>query len=144
MNIEDLNACLRGELASIETYGQALEKIRGEFAQDARFQQLTTMLQDHREAAARLRSLIQQMGGVPTDESGAWGTWSKTVMGTAKLLGDKAALKALKEGEESGVKQYQGISQDPSSAAEVRNAAAEILTRHQEHVRELDLLIEAA
>ena len=144
MNTEDLNACLRGELASIETYEQALEKIRGEFAQDARFQQLTTMLQHHRDAAARLSSLIEQMGGAPSTDSGAWGTWSKTIMGTAKLLGDKAALKALKEGEESGVKQYQGISQDQSSPAEVQHAAAEILTRHQEHVRQLDLVIEAA
>lgn len=66
----------------------------------------------------------------------------KTVMGTAKLLGDKAALKALKEGEESGVKQYQAVSQDPDSPDRGANRT-EIMSRHQAHVRRLDVLIDA-
>lgn len=91
-----------------------------------------------------MRSLIQRMGGTPSDDSGAWGTWSKTVMGTAKLLGDKAALKALKEGEESGVKSYESVAQDPSAPADTKNLLAGIITMEQEHVRDLDRLMEAA
>ena len=144
MNAEDLNACLRGEIAAIETYEQALDKIRGEYAADARFQQLAAMLQDHQEAAARLRGLVQQCGAAPATDSGAWGAWSKTVMGTAKLLGDKAALKALKEGEEDGVKQYDRVAQQASALTEVRSAAATLKTKNEEHIRQLDLLIETA
>jgi hypothetical protein len=45
-------------------------------------------------AADRLKTEIQRLGGTSVDDSGAWGTWSKIVMATARLFGDKAALKA--------------------------------------------------
>ena len=112
MKANDLNECLRGELSAIETYHQALEKNRKQYGEETRFQQLASMLKDHQEAAMRLRRLIEGLGGTPSNDSGAWGTWSKTVMGAAKLLGDKAALKALKEGEESGIKRYDDIADD--------------------------------
>ena len=144
MNLEDLNKCLRGELAAIETYEQALEKNRQQYGQEVKFQQLAEILKDHEEAASQVRSLIQRMGGTPSGDSGAWGAWSKTVMGTAKLIGDKAALKALKEGEESGVKAYESVAQDPSAPADTKSVLAGIITMEQEHIRELDRLMEAA
>ena len=144
MNTDELNKCLRSELSAIETYQQALEKNRQQYGRDPSFQQLTQMLEDHEEAAARLRSLIQQNGGTPSNDSGAWGTWSKTVMGAAKLFGDKAALKALKEGEESGMKEYQSIAQDSAASADVKSVTSPLIAKQQEHIRQLDRLIEAA
>lgn len=144
MTADDLNRCLRSELSAIETYRQALEKHRQQYGQEPQFQQLSRMLQEHEDAAARLRTLVQQRGGTPSTDSGAWGTWSKTVMGAAKLFGDKAPLKALKEGEESGLKAYQDISQDSGTPTDVRNAVSALLARQQEHIRELDRLIDAA
>lgn len=144
MNLEGLNKCLRGELAAVETYQQALEKNRQQYGQEVKFQQLAEILKDHQEAASQVRSLVQRMGGTPSDDSGAWGTWSQTVMGTAKLLGDKAALKALKEGEESGLKSYESVAQDPSAPADTKSLLAAIITMEQEHVRKLDRLMEAA
>jgi hypothetical protein len=144
MNIDDLNKCLRSELSAIETYQQALEKNRSQYGQDTKFQQLSKMLDDHREAASQLRTLIEQKGGKPSGDSGAWGTWSKTIMGAAKLIGDKAALKALKEGEESGMKEYQSIAQDSAAPADVKTVTSPLLAKQQEHIRELDRLIEAA
>ena len=144
MNTDDLNKCLRSELSSIETYRQALDKHRQQYGQEPSFHQLSQMLQDHEDAAARVRGLVQQHGGTPSTDSGAWGTWSKTVMGAAKLFGDKAALKALKEGEESGVKEYQSIVQDSSTPADVKNTLAPLISRQQEHIRRLESLIDAA
>lgn len=144
MNFEDLNKCLRSELSAIETYHQALEKHRQDATNDAHFQQLNQMLDDHRDAASRLQSLIQQNGGTPAADSGAWGTWSKTVMGAAKLFGDKAALKGLKEGEENGLKDYENVARDSSASAEVKNIISPLMARQQEHIRQLDRLIEAA
>ena len=141
---DDLNKCLRSELSAIETYQQALEKIRSEHAQDASFQQLSQMLSDHRDAASRVRTLVQQHGGTPSTDSGAWGTWSKTIMGAAKLLGDKTALKALKEGEESGVKEYQALVQDSGTPPDVRDEISSIMARQREHISRLDALIAAA
>lgn len=144
MNTDELKKCLRSELSAIETYHQALEKHRQQYAHDAKFQQLTQMLNDHREAASQLRTLIQQKGGTPSNDSGAWGIWSKTVMGAAKFFGDKAALKALKEGEESGMKEYQSIAQDSAASADVKSVTSPLMAKQQEHIRQLDRLIEAA
>ena len=141
MDVQDLNKCLRNELSAIETYRQALEKNRGQYGADSKFRQLSQMCSDHEQAAAHLRTLIQQQGGTPSDDSGAWGAWSKTVMGTAKLFGDKAALKALKEGEESGLKDYEGVLREPDTSG-VNSTLAPIVRKEQEHVRELDRMIE--
>lgn len=144
MDFDDLNKCLKSELSAIETYHQALEKHRNQHAHDAKFQQLAQMLEDHRDAASQLRTFIQQNGGRPSDDSGAWGTWSKTVMGAAKLLGDKAALKALKEGEESGLKEYQSAARDSAASADMKTITSPLMARQQEHIRQLDRLIETA
>ena len=144
MTADDLNRCLRSELSAIETYQQALEKSRQQYGQEPQFQQLSRMLQEHEEAATRLRTFVQQHGGTPSTDSGAWGTWSKTVMGAAKLFGDKAALKALKEGEESGLKEYEAIARDATTPTDVENAVATLMARQREHIRELDHLMAAA
>src|SRR5215211_4921277 len=144
MNLENLNKCLRGELSAIQTYQQTLEKNRPQYGQDVKFQQLAEILKDHEQAASRVRDLIQRMGGTPADDSGAWGTWSKTVLGAANLFGDKAALKALKEGEESGVKSYESLAQDATAPTDTKSLLAGIITMEQEHIRELDRLMETA
>lgn len=144
MHGDDLNKCLRSELSAIETYHQALEKMRQEHGQDPAFRELNQMLSDHRDAAARLRTLVQQHGGTPSTDSGAWGAWSKTVMGAAKLFGDKSALKALKEGEESGLKEYQTLAQDSGTPVDVRTELSSLAARQQAHITQLDRLIDAA
>jgi hypothetical protein len=144
MKPDDLNSCIRSELAAVETYRQALEKQRSQYGQKPEFRELNDVLRDHEEAAAQWRTIVQQLGGTPTTDSGTWGTWSKTVMGTAKLFGDKAALKALKEGEESGLKEYRGVANDASAPAEVTGLASKLVQRREAHVRFLDRLMEAA
>jgi hypothetical protein len=143
MNPDDLNKCLRGELSAVETYTQALDKAQSDPGRGSELQQLSRILEDHRRAASQLQSLVQQAGGTPSDDSGAWGTWSKTVMGAAKMFGDAAALKALKEGEESGLKDYRnatGNAGAPSSTA--AGQLATLAAKNEEHIRTLDQLIE--
>ena len=144
MEPNELNSCIRSEIAAVETYRQALEKQREHYGQKPEFQQLDGVLRDHEEAVERWRAIVPQLGGTPAADSGAWGTWSKTVMGTAKLFGDKAALKALKEGEESGLKEYRAFADDESAPREVKSLAAELAKRREAHIGLLDRLIEAA
>ena len=143
MKFDNLNKCVRSEISAIETYQQALDKHRTEYGQHAGFQQLSGILADHQETLSTLRSSIQQSGGTPSSDSGAWGTWSKTVMATAKLFGDKAALKALKEGEESGLKEYQSIIDDDDATQEMKTAITRIVPKQRQHVAQLDALIAA-
>ena len=140
---EDLNKLLRDELAATETYRQALDKVRNEYGKDAKFQQLTQIQRDHEQTAAELRTLIQQKGGVPSDDSGAWGTWSNTVMGAARVFGDKAALSALLSGERSGVDDYQDVLKESRTPDDVRHKFRSLLARNQEHIVQLEQMIDA-
>src|SRR5688572_24562249 len=101
--IDTLNSLLRGELAAVETYQQALAKL-GDTKGAA---ELRRVHAEHRAAADALRQHVHQHGGQPAQGSGAWGAFAKAIEGTAKLFGNDAALKALKEGEEHGLKEYQ-------------------------------------
>lgn len=143
LNVNDLNSALRGELAAIETYGQALDKLRAEHGNDPKFEQLSRILEQHDQAAARLQSIIRQHGGTATTDSGAWGTWSNTVMGAARLFGDRSALKALKEGEESGIKHYRRVLDDSAVPGDVRSEVTTLMQSSQEHVRHLDQMMDA-
>ena len=141
--VDGLNRCLRSELSAIETYRQALDRDRDEYGTQTEFQRLSEILRDHEDAASQLRHLTRQRGGEPSDDAGAWGTWSKIIMGAAKLFGDKAALKALKEGEESGFKEYDRFQRESNPSREALDLTSELMGRVQRHIRELDSLIAA-
>src|SRR5438445_8219024 len=98
-----LNSLLYGELAATETYQQALAKL-GEGPGVADLRRIHA---EHRTAANRLRQHIHTHGGKPDQDSGVWGTFAKAIEGAATLLGNSAALRALKEGEERGIKDYE-------------------------------------
>ena len=141
--VEDLNELLLDELSAIQTYRMAIDKSRKDHGPDARLEQLTNMLHDHEQAAARLRELVQRMGGTAANDSGTWGTWANTVMGAARLLGDKTALRALKEGEESGIRDYRSALRE-FHTPEVLEVFTANLSSEEEHVLKLDRLIHAA
>jgi uncharacterized protein (TIGR02284 family) len=122
---DTLNSLLRGELAATETYQQALEKI----GNDAGASELRQIHVDHREAANTLRQHVHNVGGTPDQGSGAWGAFAKAVEGTAKLFGNTSALKALKEGEEHGVKSYENVLQDSDLPTECQTLVRTVLCR---------------
>lgn len=107
---DTLNSLLRGELSATETYQQAMAKVSDE--QGAT--DLRQIRDDHRTAANAIRQHIHELGGKPDQDSGVWGAWAKAVEGAAKLFGNKAALKALKEGEEHGISLYERVLKDES------------------------------
>lgn len=136
-DVNALNSLLRGEMSAIETYRQALEKAGTEpGAQD-----LHRFARDHRDAADQLWHHIEQHGGKPSEGSGAWGTWAKAVEGTAKLFGNAAALKALKEGEEHGLKDYQSALENKDLAPECLTLIRGLAEKQRQHISALDRLI---
>lgn len=100
--VDKLNSFLRGELSAVETYRMAMEKL-GAGASQTRLQEC---MSSHQQRVNLLRSRIQQLGGQPAQDSGAWGGLAKLVQGGADLLGEKAAISALEEGEDHGLKDY--------------------------------------
>jgi len=135
-----LNRLIRGELSAIETYRQALDRMRD--APEAT--ELHSMMVEHRTAVQTLREHVQQRGGNPADSSGAWGAWAKLVEGAAQLFGNAAALKALKEGEEHGIKEYESFLADEHADQECRDLVrTQLLPQARSHIPVLDRLIDA-
>jgi hypothetical protein len=139
-----LNSFLRGEISAAETYRMAIDKVGD--ARDAAAQNvglLREIQEEHGRAAQALRDRIRELGGEPSDSSGAWGAWAKFTQGTANLFGDASALKALKEGEEHGMKDYnEGLDDiDMTTAELIQN---QLIPAQQRHINLLDQLINSA
>ena len=138
--VEALNSLLRGELAATETYQQALAKV----GEEPGAHELKRIHVEHREAANTLRQHVHKHGGKPDQGSGAWGTFAKAVEGVAKLFGCTAALKALKEGEEHGIKEYEAFLEDVNADQECKDLArTQLLPQCRSHIPILDRLIDA-
>jgi len=136
-DLDALNELLRGEMSAIETYRQALEA-------ESSAQDLHHFAQDHRDAADQLWHHVEQHGGQPSEGSGPWGSWAKVVEGTAKLFGNAASLKALKEGEEHGLKSYQSALENEDMAPECLTLIRNLADKQREHITGLDRLIAQA
>jgi len=135
-----LNALLRGEIAATETYQQAL----GTFDSGMEDRELRQIHTEHRQAANTLRQHVHSMGGTPSQNSGVWGAFAKAVEGTAKVFGNQAALKALKEGEEHGLKQYQDALQEQALPfACISLIQSTLLPQTQTHIATLERLMSA-
>lgn len=135
---DTLNSLLRGELSAVETYNQALSKL-GDTKGAAELRRIHSQ---HREAAATLRQHVEQHGGQPDQTSGAWGAFARAVEGTAKLFGNDAALKALKEGEEHGINAYEKALRDTGLPADCGTLIrSRLLPQARAHLPVLDRLM---
>jgi hypothetical protein len=112
--IDQLNSFLRGELSAVETYRLALRAMSS-FQGEA---QLVECMRSHEERVRILREQIQRLGGVADKTSGAWGTFASLIEDGAAALGQKAAVAALEEGEDHGLKDYR--TDLPKLAPEIR------------------------
>lgn len=138
IDISQLNSLLRGEMSALETYRQAREKV-GETGFGA--EEMRQLQIEHRDAADSLWHHIEQHGGSPSEGSGAWGTFAKAVEGVAKIFGDTAALKALKEGEEHGLKDYQAALEDKNLPADCQALIRGLMEKQRAHIGVLDRLM---
>jgi Domain of unknown function (DUF2383) len=137
---DSLNALLRGELAVTETYQQALAKV----GDDPRGADLHIIRDAHRTAANTLRQHVHEHGGKPDQGSGGWGVYAKTVEAAARMFGDTAALKALKEGEEYGIKDYEKALADATLPTDCKELIrSTLLPQTRAHVPVLEKLMAA-
>lgn len=125
--VDQLNAFLRGELSAVETYRQALEKVKDHAAR--------AVLHDgqkcHLERTTKLQEKIREFGGQPASDSGPWGTFAKLIEGAAAALGDSAAIAALEEGEDEGLRDYEAKMANLDTTT-IQWLQIEILHRQQE------------
>jgi uncharacterized protein (TIGR02284 family) len=138
--IDTLNELLRGEIAAVETYQQALARIES----DPGASELRQIHDEHCDAANALRQHIRHHDGSPERGSGTWGAFARAVEGVAKLLGNTLTLKALKEGEQMGVKAYEDALKDDRLSAGCKDLIRkQLLPQTRGHIVILDRLLEA-
>lgn len=137
--VDQLNSLLRGEISAAETYRIAIEKV--EPGRATELASLREISREHGEHAQKLREEIRRLGGEADDASGAWGAWAKTVQGVSSLFGDASALKALKEGEEHGLKDYQDAV-DELDAPGRQRIVETMIPAQQRHIDILDAMID--
>lgn len=138
---DKLDEVIRGEKSAIETYDQILEK----FKSDIKGQSLADLKNDHVQAVSTLQTRLAIEGERPSESSGPWGGVAKTIMGTAKLFGNASALKALKEGEEHGLKEYKELlacDDLPSDVADI--VRDNLLPKQSQHIDRIDELMRQA
>jgi rubrerythrin len=129
-----LDDLIRGEMAAVRTYDNVLEKVK-----DAKeVEKLKTIRKDHVNAVEKLKTFAGKDVKEDTNSSGAWGTFATAWTGGAKLFGDEAALKALNQGEEHGIREYKEALDDDSIKPELKQMIrTQFLPKQEEHIKTL-------
>lgn len=102
-DVDQLNSFLRGEMSALETYDQAIEKLKDE---PALAETLRNCRTSHDRRVTALKAEVRRLGGEPAEGSGTWGAFAKLVEGGAKVFGKSSAVSALEQGEDHGRDDY--------------------------------------
>src|SRR5688572_28855994 len=99
---EKLKECYQNELSAMETYDLALKNIDHVGLHHT----LQEILASHARRVELIRDQMSRLGVEVPKSSGVWGTFTKAVQAGADLLGDRAAIAVLEEGEDRGLEKY--------------------------------------
>ena len=132
--IDKLNGILKGELSAVETYRQALEKVKDPIIKE----DLKECHMCHSSRVDTLVEKVKEFGGNPVANSGAWGSFAKLMAGGATVFGDKASIAVLEEGEDKGIADYMKLLAD--SNINVKEIASELMPKQEgTHAKMRDL-----
>ena len=136
--IDNMEEVLRGEMSAVEAYEQVIEKID----ETPEVIHLRELLINHREAVSYWKRQVRTEHATPDNFSGTWGVFVETFVGVAKLLGSTATLKALKEGEEHGLSQYENLLEDESASLVNKNYIRNVLIPNQKrHISTIEAMV---
>lgn len=135
-----LDDLIRGELAALKAYDQALKDVKAPKERE----RLQAIRNNHEKAVSKLSKYA---AGKPelledTEDAGPWGTFAKAWTKTRSFTGNEGALKALKDGEEHGIEEYQEALDDDSIPKELKQAIkSDLLPQQKEHMESLNKMI---
>jgi hypothetical protein len=136
--VQDLERILRGELAAVEAYRQVLEK----YSTYEQIGELKRIQSEHEKAVEFWKTQLRSQEAYVEDSSGPWGTVVETFVGAAKLLGDGATLRSLKEGEEHGLSEYQDLIENENINFQSESFIKTIcFDQQRRHIASLEALI---
>lgn len=102
-SIEKLNEFLSAELSAVQTYREAIDRVRDDIVKE----QLEELELSHRHRVQALQSRLTELGADASPEDLPWGMWSDfSALLDAGPPADRAAVAALEEGEDRGLREY--------------------------------------
>lgn len=136
--VEQMAQILRGEVSAMEAYTQVMQKVKN----GAESHRLEEFLNDHRKAVTYWKSQVEKMNVDIPFSSGPWGDVVEAFVGSAKILGNRIALKALQEGEEHGLEEYKDALENPDLSIEHKKNIKEIFIPNQErHITSISAMM---
>lgn len=131
-----LDDLVRGENAAMKAYDQLLTDTKDEKMKT----KLQAIRKDHEAAISKLSKYVAGKKDLlqDTEDAGAWGTFAKTWTKGGQLMGNKTALKALQQGEEHGINEYEEALKDESLSADLKKTIkAELIPAQKKHLETL-------
>lgn len=136
-----LNSLLRGEISAAETYRSVLKHIASGTHADST-ELLRSVQLEHAGSCQSLRDRIRELGGEASEDSGVWGIWAKAVQETFTFVGgDAGGLRALREGEEHGLKDYESALNDVD-ATTAQLIVNQLMPTQEKHISLLNRMID--
>lgn len=136
-----LNGMLRGEMAAVETYNQAIRTI-GSAALTAELEKIRDR---HQGAVCALRNWVRELREDPSPRSGVWGYFAAAMTGLAGLVGERGLLAALRHGERHGEALYRAGMGNADLPDDFRFlVGSKLLPQCQEHLGRLERLANEA
>lgn len=122
---------IRGEISAVESFDTIINKVKDV----SEVNELSRIRQDHQKAVDVLKQFADAEVSGETDTSGPWGTFTTAFAGGASLFGDKAAINALKVGEQHGLNEYREALEDDGVRAEVKQIIrSELIPSQERHL----------
>ncbi len=136
-----LDGLVKDELAAVETYKRALERLSD--APEAA--ELRRIENEHEEAATLLQEQVAQMGEEPAMKSEVWRAWESASLSGAERVESRAAITALKEGEQHDLSDYEKALADLTLDQDAKSLiAANLIPKTRAHIPILEQFLGAS
>lgn len=140
--MKEVSELIRGEISAVESINVVLRKIDNVKDRET----LRNIREDHVQAVEKLKRYAgaeYDYNAEETRTSGPWGTFAETFTGGASFFGDKAAIKALKVGEEHGVKEYRELLRNSDLNEDIRRVVeTDLLPKQEAHLTTIEKYIQ--
>lgn len=132
-NFDDI---LKGELSAMRAYEQAREILH-----QPNHEEINQFHHDHKEAFKFWKKASNRKDFNESSSAGIWGKVVEGFVGTAKIIGDTTTVKALKKGEEHGLRQYEEMLRREDIPIDYKEKIKKVfIPQTQKHINNLEAM----
>jgi hypothetical protein len=126
--MKDVNELIRAEMAAVKS----IDAILGKLNEQSGKKELTSIRSNHVHAVDSLKRFASNSFKETSESSGPWEAFAASFTRGASLFGNKAAMRALKLGEEYGISKYKAALKEEGIDIAIRDLIRSQLLPQQE------------